>query len=253
MGPIPARAGQPRACLARVWFQGAYPRSRGATDKFNDWASRRLGLSPLARGNPIHMCPIAPCRGPIPARAGQPFSPQKLLRTLGAYPRSRGATDGVMTPEQAAQGLSPLARGNQAGQALACLPLGPIPARAGQPQAHCSRSVCVGAYPRSRGATVYIMAHTQTDDGLSPLARGNPLRLHFFFMLSGPIPARAGQPDCQHGAADADGAYPRSRGATRAKTAQTSKQRGLSPLARGNLSHLTCCRAREILKMDAKF
>ena len=28
---------------------------------------------------------------------------------------------------------------------------------------------------------------------------------------------------------------------------------GLSPLARGNLSHLTCCRAREILKMDAKF
>ena len=214
MGPIPARAGQPRACLARVWFQGAYPRSRGATDKFNDWASRRLGLSPLARGNPIHMCPIAPCRGPIPARAGQPTCARGRRPPAGAYPRSRGATVLPLAGGLGPQGLSPLARGNRMPKLGAFFVVGPIPARAGQPCADCDCCWQFRAYPRSRGATSPGLNRCSSEKGLSPLARGNRDPGHICRGVLGPIPARAGQPLQHGGVAGGHAAYPRSRGAT---------------------------------------
>ena len=56
-------------------------------------------------------------------------------------------------------------------------------------------------------------------------------------MGDGPIPARAGEPerDRQHWAPH--GAYPRSRGGTKAMDEYLKSRRGLSPLARGN----HCC------------
>ena len=152
-GPIPARAGQPVFPPRQTWLRRAYPRSRGATLLMGLMGAISVGLSPLARGNRQRWQAGFDGGGPIPARAGQPFSPQKLLRTLGAYPRSRGATDGVMTPEQAAQGLSPLARGNHKPIAAARYAWGPIPARAGQPSGIQNLQISSGAYPRSRGAT----------------------------------------------------------------------------------------------------
>ena len=89
--------------------------------------------------------------------------------------------------------------------------------------------------------------------GLSPLARGNRKRWSRSVSLRGPIPARAGQPSRGWCSWRARRAYPRSRGATSGESDFMLPPWGLSPLARGNLSHLTCCRAREILKMDAKF
>ena len=71
--PIPARAGQPDAdALDRRW-NGAYPRSRGATVQGLRLFWGHYGLSPLARGN-LGLQAAEHCRGgPIPARAGQPL------------------------------------------------------------------------------------------------------------------------------------------------------------------------------------
>ena len=89
--------------------------------------------------------------------------------------------------------------------------------------------------------------------GLSPLARGNHGYSVAYSPPFGPIPARAGQPGIPKPVLTRKRAYPRSRGATAIDRLMPKLHTGLSPLARGNLSHLTCCRAREILKMDAKF
>ena len=65
---------------------------------------------------------------------------------------------------------------------------------------------------------------------------------------SGPIPARAGEPDPDGISILGGGAYPRSRGGTVTTPAMASVFQGLSPLARGNLSMRTPeqCRAGPI-------
>ena len=74
IGPIPARAGQPFQHHGDDAVHRAYPRSRGATEKRDRSLQPSRGLSPLARGN-RQLCGPRVCRvGPIPARAGQPFS-----------------------------------------------------------------------------------------------------------------------------------------------------------------------------------
>ncbi len=111
-------------------------------------------------------------------------------------------------------GLSPLARGNHLYAFGTLSPDGPIPARAGQPSFCHAQALGFWAYPRSRGATALSPASVLSDVGLSPLARGNRSERASQFSYPGPIPARAGQPRIGVAGQDAQGAYPRSRGAT---------------------------------------
>ena len=73
-----------------------------------------LGLSPLARGNLTGWPYVDAQGGPIPACAGEPYSRHINRAHSGAYPRLRGGTNIVDSPEAGVLGLSPLARGNQA-------------------------------------------------------------------------------------------------------------------------------------------
>ncbi len=235
-GPIPARAGQPYLSNQRCRQPRAYPRSRGAT-RSRSWAMAwRTGLSPLARGNRPGSSPGPRSRGPIPARAGQPadFAPTHV--DTRAYPRSRGATAQLLRQFWALKGLSPLARGNLGVGPLRLVALGPIPARAGQPDSCPSTFVITTAYPRSRGATELARCGDGCSKGLSPLARGNRPTNAQNVPVSGPIPARAGQPRATIAITAAPRAYPRSRGATALKRSTNGLGRGLSPLARGNRS-----------------
>ena len=193
-GPIPARAGQPSPVYVRLRGDGAYPRSRGATRDYLSTQIAGLGLSPLARGNPLSPPFFPDVAGPIPARAGQPFVQRPKQITKTAYPRSRGATRSWAVIWPGILGLSPLARGNRPGLGSGAPHRGPIPARAGQPQpgqawrvwpgpiparaGQPSRIPCLfaatRAYPRSRGATQMVPRSQHRHAGLSPLARGNP-------------------------------------------------------------------------------
>ena len=172
--------------------------------------------------------------GPIPARAGQPPAPKNWCFGVGAYPRSRGATEVGAFATDDDLGLSPLARGNRRRKHCHHARLGPIPARAGQPGAFRLLIPSIRAYPRSRGATHLEQRPRQGLKGLSPLARGNRLQALQCRIGVRPIPARAGQPTAAAPAVAASRAYPRSRGATSAALGVYRLGEGLSPLARGN-------------------
>ena len=132
-------------------------------------------------------------------------------------------------------GLSPLARGSPRTTRLRVEKLGPIPARAGQPQLRASLADASGAYPRSRGAAARSPSATPAHWGLSPLARGSRLSAGWDRVGPGPIPARAGQPAVRRVGSCWTRAYPRSRGAAIEEAQSISKKSGLSPLARGSL------------------
>ena len=196
------------------WGCWAYPRSRGATDWLVTGADLSAGLSPLARGNPCVRRQQGSHCGPIPARAGQPCRKCQQSGPRWAYPRSRGATASISVSGGDQQGLSPLARGNRSDKPGRAVQAGPIPARAGQPQIPRSASCQPGAYPRSRGATLGWLLFAPFVGGLSPLARGNPSWKAKQSAKTGPIPARAGQPQTAISLPIPMRAYPRSRGAT---------------------------------------
>ena len=212
-GPIPARAGEPHRRAEEGEAVWAYPRSRGGTSFASRSSCEMQGLSPLARGNPEELVPHHRDRGPIPARAGEPISATAPRRLRGAYPRSRGGTDGSMSNSSMRQGLSPLARGNLIRANPEMMPVGPIPARAGEPRCPHSSTLRRGAYPRSRGGTACKPDLRAVRQGLSPLARGEPPARRLLAVLMA--------------------AYPRSRGGTKSRAARYSGRRGLSPLARG--------------------
>ena len=95
---------------------------------------------------------------------------------------------------RAKEGLSPLARGNLQDAASHRDAVGPIPARAGEPELQVVNPYGQGAYPRSRGGTHCNGWRVAAHKGLSPLARGNhahDTQSHFALR---PIPARAGEP-----------------------------------------------------------
>ena len=191
----------------------AYPRSRGGTASSPRLQPHCRGLSPLARGNPAQPAPAALYQGPIPARAGEPSWAWPLRLSAGAYPRSRGGTVYCGHHRLALLGLSPLARGNrQSYNFLGCF-VGPIPARAGEPLAN------IVGWPFRQG--------------LSPLARGNRDQLTRRFCGHGPIPARAGEPDRVPYLSFEIGAYPRSRGGTRALSRGSSTTGGPIPARAG--------------------
>ena len=213
-GPIPARAGQPASRPARRPMNGAYPRSRGATDAGSASLGQSPGLSPLARGNLGLAGDQRGGQRPIPARAGQPCARSMPETRRRAYPRSRGATWPGHAAAGQAQGLSPLARGNLTKICAGYGTFGPIPARAGQPPFPIRLRFARTAYPRSRGATAGHPARRARSAGLSPLARGNRPSHRRRARRRGPIPARAGQPIATATHKSEDRAYPRSRGAT---------------------------------------
>ena len=233
-GPIPARAGQPRAVPRGNHPVSAYPRSRGATRTMTEYLTPAEGLSPLARGNQVLPSKLQGFGGPIPARAGQPLLWHPAQSWTRAYPRSRGATRLEAHVHQLVQGLSPLARGNLHHFTCGDAGKGPIPARAGQPLSARLGLPAYWAYPRSRGATSTSGNHGLSRQGLSPLARGNPQPQARRQRAPGPIPARAGQPQIATSTGGIAGAYPRSRGATGKAMGAIGNALGLSPLARGN-------------------
>ena len=112
--------------------------------------------------------------------------------------------------------------------------LGPIPARAGQPQQPTRPRPALRAYPRACGATVSALTVRFPELGLSPRVRGNPHLDELADEGKGPIPARAGQPPACPAPRTLDRAYPRACGATKVGTPDSLVQWGLSPRVRGN-------------------
>jgi len=214
-GSIPACAGEPTRMRCAKPPTRVYPRLRGGTKRHVQRVNALEGLSPLARGNRARELGHKRARGSIPACAGEPAPIPPSKPPTGVYPRLRGGTSVHYHDPASAEGLSPLARGNQPG------------------------SGCCDArwrvYPRLRGGTTLIEGAVIGEWGLSPLARGNRPRWTSAAGSAGSIPACAGEPYTTSAPALRIGVYPRLRGGTRGRHSICTRTTGLSPLARGNL------------------
>ena len=153
----------------------------------------------------------------------------------GAYPRRRGGNYPKGSHDLAQTGLSPQARGEQAGLDLCAHEAGPIPAGAGGTREQGERPGMMRAYPRRRGGNHRIEAYPSHAAGLSPQARGEPVMAVPCALFGGPIPAGAGGTAIASTFQLCPRAYPRRRGGNGLFHARRTAGQGLSPQARGEL------------------
>ena len=132
--------------------------------------------------------------GTIPARAGEPAWSSRRRSARRDYPRSCGGTRMEEWQKQADSGLSPLVRGNPIQPEHRRLPVGTIPARAGEPTPGAELPPIPGDYPRSCGGTGRSRHRRPPLEGLSPLVRGNHDAGQCAVFAARTIPARAGEP-----------------------------------------------------------
>ena len=220
MGTI---AGRPRA----------HPRSRGEHRWLNEVAANSAGSSPLARGTRGGCAGWCGRWGLIPARAGNTEVDGLETLEARAHPRSRGEHNRFRVLAEERLGSSPLARGTQP---LPCPGRGTpglIPARAGNTQPSPATSQPAGAHPRSRGEHARLGCHFCSSEGSSPLARGTRCLECGVLLVSGLIPARAGNTTASIIVPKISRAHPRSRGEHVPVVSHSPVWAGSSPLARG--------------------
>ena len=233
-GTIPARAGQPPRNPDVGVDPRDHPRAGGATRRACSGSWATWGPSPRGRGNLERYSARRRTPGTIPARAGQPRSSRQHVAARRDHPRAGGATSYTLTACPMLRGPSPRGRGNQYLRGAHPVPLGTIPARAGQPATHYRALAHSGDHPRAGGATAMKPDDGMLAKGPSPRGRGNHQRPRRDGQLLGTIPARAGQPP---GAAAREGRimdHPRAGGATAGLGAAMSMYQGPSPRGRGN-------------------
>ena len=193
-----------------------------------------VGLSPRVRGNQPRIASRSVFFGSIPAGAGEPIASDRRRCLTEVYPRGCGGTTFSGSAAWRGTGLSPRVRGNQLPSALNRVPVGSIPAGAGEPSSDPRLLRQPWVYPRGCGGT-----HTRTtlDEqirGLSPRVRGNrgdPLPVS---PATGSIPAGAGEPAPPRPGRGWGTVYPRGCGGTIAVRLSEASAEGLSPRVRGN-------------------
>ena len=153
------------------------------------------------------------------------------------YPRVCGGTHVVIHPWDVEAGLSPRVRGNLASAPRFVLPVGSIPACAGEPHPPIDARNDVAVYPRVCGGTQSVLTHYLPPIGLSPRVRGNRLNLLPNTYPVRSIPACAGEPIPDSLNQSKTGVYPRVCGGTDATALDNAWFVGLSPRVRGNRIH----------------
>ena len=192
------------------------------------------GLSPRVRGNPPGGTAPGVARRSIPACAGEPHSERGKNADSGVYPRVCGGTRRRAVFRCGFGGLSPRVRGNLLQPALNPVPVGSIPACAGEPICDTRAPTTAWVYPRVCGGTARLTDSLASPAGLSPRVRGNRHGRMEKVAHAGSIPACAGEPMHQRSVAPSQRVYPRVCGGTAPARGPGVKQGGLSPRVRGN-------------------
>ena len=211
---IPACAGEPGEDEREGNRNWVYPRVCGGTCSARWGTAGGPGLSPRVRGNRARLG-LSPCHTrSIPACAGEPAPDARPDQQAEVYPRVCGGTASLLVQAAGAPGLSPRVRGNLYGDHGGQIPVGSIPACAGEPGTPADPASGPRVYPRVCGGTYQVGQEVQKDMGLSPRVRGN----HEFRLepMAGTrsIPACAGEPWTDLGHGTHPGVYPRVCGGT---------------------------------------
>ena len=152
------------------------------------------------------------------------------------HPRSRGGNLLPLRLMVSGLGPSPLARGKRYSAISSRMPLGTIPARAGETSSVVLPDGRFTDHPRSRGGNKSIHFSVYSPPGPSPLARGKRAGQHLPEAARGTIPARAGETSAHRHHAGCARDHPRSRGGNTSYMFSLYAGPGPSPLARGKHS-----------------
>ena len=194
------------------------------------------GLSPRVRGNHVVATDWATCAGSIPACAGEPPPFPATTSRKRVYPRVCGGTPTMAWMPSRSHGLSPRVRGNP-DDGMDALPVPrSIPACAGEPSLSRSTTRSPKVYPRVCGGTLADHPGHRAGGGLSPRVRGNLAHSGADALVTGSIPACAGEPLLIRRQPPRSGVYPRVCGGTSRTSCRRLANRGLSPRVRGNPS-----------------
>ena len=209
---IPAGAGNTTLAPRIYSCPTVYPRWRGEHWFWQDVYSRKIGLSPPARGTPTLIRPMNPICRFIPAGAGNTFLTQSSRQLLSVYPRWRGEHGCTAFQARFADGLSPLARGTLHGEPTNDQINRFIPAGAGNTPGYSARKIPRPVYPRWRGEHSHTVRDSSSALGLSPLARGTPQWVITELVILRFIPAGAWNTSLENASSAAYPVYPRWRG-----------------------------------------
>ena len=191
---IPALAGEPPFFTTPDKARAVYPRACGGTQSSSRSLTDGWGLSPRLRGNLREPPPPRFLRRSIPALAGEPRRRLSEPSRSEVYPRACGGTSPLDLKPSDSAGLSPRLRGNLLIAHVDLEILGSIPALAGEPSLSSTCWAHRRVYPRACGGTLASSAIPPGMSGLSPRLRGNPIVLTSVSVVSGSIPALAGEP-----------------------------------------------------------
>ena len=193
-GSIPARAGEPRPRGALVRAGRVYPRPCGGAALGQHAVHAHDGLSPPVRGSRMLETDYKQYRRSIPARAGEPVPGLRPASKSAVYPRPCGGALYKFRRIVGNVGLSPPVRGSRASSAVSRPWERSIPARAGEPRSSRRRTMMHRVYPRPCGGASPFQLENPPPAGLSPPVRGSRRQDESVTILSGSIPARAGEP-----------------------------------------------------------
>ena len=172
----------------------------------------KRGLSPLARGTPIHILINHQNKRFIPAGAGNSPCAWWTTTRMAVYPRWRGELAVPLHQRVQNPGLSPLARGTRCCLYRTLRESRFIPAGAGNSYPYWNTWAAPTVYPRWRGELFFQLQHCCCIDGLSPLARGTLNQVVVLSAAGRFIPAGAGNSARQAIWNTCCSVYPRWRG-----------------------------------------
>ena len=215
-----------------------HPRAGGGTRRPPLTGQHTKGPSPRWRGNLRNNLLNGARLGTIPALAGEPCSARCSASRRRDHPRAGGGTSLTLLRTSMVRGPSPRWRGNPEEHRGDKAPERTIPALAGEPRSSAVRSVRSKDHPRAGGGTCGCARSDRWPAGPSPRWRGNRRWKRPRLVLSGTIPALAGEPFIGPPASDAFRDHPRAGGGTGAALQSSMANRGPSPRWRGNPLHL---------------
>ena len=137
-GSIPAHAGEPTLAIPPSRIRRVYPRPRGGAGVLTVDASCVKGLSPPTRGSREVALRVPLHPRSIPAHAGEPRPVSRRTTGNWVYPRPRGGATLTLELANGKTGLSPPTRGSRSPKEPDLLPVGSIPAHAGEPVPRCA-------------------------------------------------------------------------------------------------------------------
>ena len=191
-GIIPAHAGNTSSTGG--WRKRArdHPRACGEHICNNPCLAKLRGSSPRMRGTLGAFARPKQNRGIIPAHAGNTLFFYKDIKIIWDHPRACGEHGAAFDNLDAQRGSSPRMRGTLVISDVDSLPLGIIPAHAGNTDSQAWRLFLRGDHPRACGEHRSESGTKTLGLGSSPRMRGTPEPRSRIRMARRIIPAHAG-------------------------------------------------------------